>query len=390
MKYNSLRNRLKQLLTVFKWIMSLIAFRHSFTRLLVMPFLIIFSQLLFSIKNERLFKIVIPVLVAAFNSNLLLTFGNAQSVAKFSQSSSYRLIGSSSSYAQYLPWYPCLNGSLVFEFKTHEPNGLLFYTQSLPYKYIQLSLADGNLRMRMRISEKDNPRGVFLIYQKTKLNDEKWHEVRITRMNERTILTIDNDESLFHVHKEASLEGNDLHFGDLSNLPNNENGYLNNNNNLLVFGGLPNELQTFDLSLGTALFEHRYNGFIRNARVSNCSLDFVKLNVITSNNLRFITETDSCQSNPCLNKGVCLIMSDLVDNYKCDCSSTNYDGKNCEKCKLFKLNTFQSIISIRYIRFGTILNWNRLQEINLISIQILNRFEKNSFEAIRSFEFEKI
>jgi len=57
--------------------------------------------------------------------------------------SSYKLIGTSNNYAQYLPWYPCLDGSLTFEFKTHEPNGLLFYTQSLPYKYIQLSLVEG-------------------------------------------------------------------------------------------------------------------------------------------------------------------------------------------------------------------------------------------------------
>jgi len=335
MKYNSLRNRLNQLLTVFKWLMSLIAFYQNF-QLLVIPFLFAVNQLLFLINNERHCRNFIIILVA-FNSNLILSFGNAQSPATtFSQSSSYRLIGSSNSYAQYLPWYPCLNGSLVFEFKTHEPNGLLFYTQSLPYKYIQLSLADGNLRLRMRISEKDNPRGVFLIYQRTKLNDEKWHEVRVTRMNERTLLTIDNGESLFHVHKEANLEGNDLHFGDITNSIN-DNGYLNNNNNLLVFGGLPNELQTFDLSLGTALFEHRYNGFIRNARVSNCSSDFIKLNVIASNNLRFIAETDSCHSNPCLHKGVCLIMSDLFDNYKCDCSSTNYEGKNCEKSKFFHL-----------------------------------------------------
>lgn len=62
---------------------------------------------------------------------------------KGEQPSSYRLIGSGFSYAQYLPWYPCLDGSLVFEFKTHEPNGLLFYTQALPYKYIQINLVEG-------------------------------------------------------------------------------------------------------------------------------------------------------------------------------------------------------------------------------------------------------
>lgn len=257
----------------------------------------------------------------------ILIINNSEQQQQQLQSSSYRLIGSSTSYAQYAPWYPCLNGSLIFEFKTHEPNGLLVYTQSPPYKYIQISLVDGNLRLRMRIGEKDNPRGVFLVYQKNKLNDEKWHEIRVTRMNERTLITIDNDETLFHVHQNANLEGNDLYFGDFNNNIDLENGI-----NLLVFGGLPSEMQTFDLSLGTALFEHRYNGFIRNARISNCSAKFTRLEVVNSNNLRFITETiDYCSTKPCLNGGVCLSVTDSVDNYKCDCSFTNYEGKNCDK-----------------------------------------------------------
>jgi hypothetical protein len=50
----------------------------------------------------------------------------------------------------------------------------------------------------MRIGEKDKPRGVFLVYQKNKLNDEKWHEIRVTRMNERTLITMDNDETGYH------------------------------------------------------------------------------------------------------------------------------------------------------------------------------------------------
>jgi hypothetical protein len=124
---------------------------------------------------------------------------------------------------------------------------------------------------------------------------------------------------------------NVFYFGDFNN-------DLENGINLLVFGGLPSEMQTFDLSLGTALFEHRYNGFIRNARVSNCSAKFSRLEVVNSNNLRFITETiDYCLTKPCLNGGVCLTVTDSVDNYKCDCSFTNYEGKNCDKSK-FKIH----------------------------------------------------
>jgi hypothetical protein len=247
-----------------------------------------------------------------------------------SQPSSYRLVGSLTSYAQYMPWYPCLNGSLAFEFKTHEPNGLLLYAQSLPYKYIQLSLADGIVRMRFRIGEKDEPRGIFLVSHTNKLNDEKWHELQITRINERTILSIDGVEKLYHVHKEANLEGYDLYFGDLNQI--NQN-HLMENGNMLVIGGLPNNLHTYELSLGTALFDHRFNGYIRNVRALNCTSPHLqRLSVIASSNLRFLSDFDACTPNPCLNGGACYITGESTNTYRCDCVYTNYDGKNCEKC----------------------------------------------------------
>ncbi|CAF0848819.1 unnamed protein product [Brachionus calyciflorus] len=235
------------------------------------------------------------------------------------QAYTYRLIGTSNSFAQYLPWYPCLNGSIIFEFKTHEPNGLLLYAQSPPYKYIQISLVDGNLRARMRIGEKDNPRGIFLVYQSVRLNDEKWHEIRFQRQDEKTILMIDG-ESLFHVHKDSSL--NDLYFGDYQS---------GESHNLLFIGGIADSLQTYDLSLGTALFETRFNGFIRNVRALNCSLPFlIRLNPIIFGGLRFVAEQDSCSSNPCRNNGVCSIVTGSIINFKCDCTYTNYEGDLCE------------------------------------------------------------
>ena len=139
-------------------------------------------------------------LLVLLNLLLLLLLVACSEAASQIQASAYRLESASNSYAQYLPWYPCLNGTLIFEFKSAESNGLLLYTQSLPYKYIQLSLIDGNLRLRMRIGEKDNPRGIFLVYQTKKLNDDRWHEVQLSRMSERTVLTVDG-ESLYHVHK---------------------------------------------------------------------------------------------------------------------------------------------------------------------------------------------
>jgi hypothetical protein len=264
------------------------------------------------------------------------------------QVSAYRLNSAVNSYAQYLPWYPCLNGTLIFEFRTSEPNGLLLYAQSLPYKYIQMSLIDGNMRLRMRIGEKDNPRGIFLVYQTKKLNDDEWHEIQLTRMNERTMLGVDG-EFLYHVHKDASLEGTDLFFGEPYDLfYSNGNGNGNNGfTNSFFIGGLPLTIQTFDLSLGTALFEQRFNGMIRNVRALNCSSPFLsRLSVIASAGLRFETDKlDPCLSTPCLNNGACSLVDEDGEEpgarpFDCDCSYTNYEGDFCEKCKIIFLRSF--------------------------------------------------
>ena len=40
-----------------------------------------------------------------------------------------------------------------------------------------------------------------------------------------------------------------------------------------------------------------------------------------------LTEIDECLSSPCLHNGNC---SDKINGYICDCSSTYYEGVNCE------------------------------------------------------------
>lgn len=330
--------------------------------------------------RRLIFSYTFLILTVSINASSVVTSISAQ------QPSTYRLVSSSSSYAQYLPWHPCLNGTLIFEFRTAEPNGLLMYAQSLPYKYIQLSLVDGLLRLRMRIGEKDNPRGIFLVYQTKKLSDNKWHEVQLLRMNERTVLVVDG-ESLHHVHKEASLDGTDLYFGDSSayydmmlmlngnggggGASTGQGGATTSTSFASIFfiGGLPSTIQTFDLSLGTALFEPRFSGQFRNVRALNCSSPYLmRLQVIASSGLQYgPVDQDSCMSSPCLNNGVCSILDgdetggsfhqsthqlyysyqsgQQYDDYEqqarqgfeCDCTFTNYEGRLCEKRNLFYL-----------------------------------------------------
>lgn len=39
------------------------------------------------------------------------------------------------------------------------------------------------------------------------------------------------------------------------------------------------------------------------------------------------TELNECESAPCLNGGQCI---DFINEYRCNCTGTGFDGKNCE------------------------------------------------------------
>ena len=118
-----------------------------------------------------------------------------------------------------------------------------------------------------------------------------------------------------------------LFFGSHSHDPN-----LANTDNLLCLGGLPGHLQTYDLSLGTALFEQPYNGHVRNVRGRNCTAaHMARLHVAASQSLRFTGDSDACASSPCANFGVCLLADEPPAQYRCDCAFTGFAGKTCGK-----------------------------------------------------------
>ena len=229
--------------------------------------------------------------------------------------STYKLDGINS-YAKYLQWQPCLNDTFEFEFSTNEYNCIIFYSQFNAYTYIQIYLSNGYLKMKFRIHDTDDSDGIYLEHTYDKLNNDKWHLVTIRRLNEFTKLIIDNDKSYIYKHKNIVVL-NDNEFDSLSSL--------------FVFGGLPNYIQTYDLSSSTVLFEKRFTGYIRNPRIFNCSMNFMqRITLIESNGLSFSKNVDSCTTNPCLNNGLCII-TDF--GYKCDCTYGSFEGVHCEKCK---------------------------------------------------------
>ena len=62
--------------------------------------------------------------------------------------------GTADSYVQYPRWQACLNGSIGFEFKSDDPDGLLFYTDDGGrYDFFELRLEKGKMMLRFKLTE---------------------------------------------------------------------------------------------------------------------------------------------------------------------------------------------------------------------------------------------
>ncbi|CAH0550487.1 unnamed protein product [Brassicogethes aeneus] len=180
----------------------------------------------------------------------------------------FLLDGSTNSYSQFRKWGGGTNGSLEFEFKTDQPNGLLLYTDDGgTYDFFEIKLVEGALRNKRTLGI---PRNVFDMslslaaviknwddrihkLQNTtilgrSLNDGHWHKVHVQRHEERTILTVDG------VNQMRTSRGKEFNFGRFST------------NSDVFVGGMPTWYNTklTLLALPSVIFEPRYLGSVRN------------------------------------------------------------------------------------------------------------------------------
>lgn len=157
---------------------------------------------------------------------------------------SFVLEGSATSYAQFRKWNAGLNGTLEFEFKTEQGNGLLLYTDDGgTYDFFEVKLVESALRLRYNLGG-----GAQIVTVGHDLGDGHWHKVQITRCNENTTLTVDGVSAV------STSRGKEFEFGKLAG------------NSDVYVGGMPswyNSKLTL-LALPSVIFEPRFNGFIRN------------------------------------------------------------------------------------------------------------------------------
>ncbi|XP_043461803.1 neurexin-3b isoform X3 [Leptopilina heterotoma] len=248
------------------------------------------------------------------------------------QTLTFVLEGSATSYAQFRKWNAALNGTLEFEFKTEQGNGLLLYTDDGgTYDFFEVKLVESALRLRYNLGG-----GAQIVTVGRDLGDGHWHKVQITRNNENTTLNVDG------VAATSTSRGKEFEFGKI------------NGNSDVYIGGMPswyNSKLTL-LALPSVIFEPRFNGIIRNlvypdgnnyvprrqemkSRDAKCggfpcveSLSQRK-SARSLRNMVSANMTDACETrDPCQHGGICISTD---SGPICECRTGDYEGIYCEK-----------------------------------------------------------
>ncbi|XP_060517704.1 neurexin 1 isoform X3 [Cylas formicarius] len=223
------------------------------------------------------------------------------------------LDGSKNSYSQFRKWGGGTNGSLEFEFKTEQPNGLLLYSDDGgTYDFFEIKLVEGALRLRYNLGG-----GAQIITIGRDLNDGHWHKVQVQRQEERTMLTVDG------VSQMRTSRGKEFNFGRFAT------------NSDVFVGGMPlwyNSKLTL-LALPSVIFEPRFIGSVRNLIYSDTEGGVPRRQETRPKDQRVLrgNSSDACEiRDPCQHGGICISTD---SGPICECRNSDYEGEFCEKDK---------------------------------------------------------
>ncbi|XP_078029812.1 neurexin 3b isoform X3 [Epinephelus lanceolatus] len=226
------------------------------------------------------------------------------------------------SYLALPKWNTKRVGSISFDFRTSEPNGLILFTHGKPQDrrdakgqknnkvdFFAVELLDGGLYLLL-----DMGSGTIKVKAtQAKVNDGAWHHVDIQRDGRSGIISVNSRRTPFTASGEneiLDLEG-DLYLGGL---PDSRVGLV-----------LPTELWT-------AMLNYGYVGCVRDLFIDGRSKDIRQ--IAQSQNVTGIKSSCSkvtgkqCDSNPCKNNGVC---KEGWNRFICDCTGTGFWDSTCER-----------------------------------------------------------
>ncbi|XP_047459972.1 neurexin-1a isoform X14 [Mugil cephalus] len=220
-------------------------------------------------------------------------------------------------------WNAKKTGSISFDFRTTEPNGLLLFShgkpkqqpkdskspQTLKVDFFAIEMLDGHLYLLLDLgSGTTKTRAV-----NKKVNDGEWYHVDFQRDGRSGTISINTLRTAYTAPGESEILDLD------------DNLYL---------GGLPENKKglMFPTEVWTALLNYGYVGCIRDLFIDGQSKDVRRLAEIQK--AAGVKPSCSkeppkqCLSNPCQNNGIC---REGWNRYVCDCSGTGYLGRSCER-----------------------------------------------------------
>ncbi|XP_042307398.1 neurexin-1 isoform X29 [Sceloporus undulatus] len=219
-------------------------------------------------------------------------------------------------------WNAKKTGSISFDFRTTEPNGLILFSHGKPrhqkdakhpqmvkVDFFAIEMLDGHLYLLL-----DMGSGTIKIKAlQKKVNDGEWYHVDFQRDGRSGTISINTMRTPYTAPGESEILDldDDLYLGGL---PENKAGLI------------------FPTEVWTALLNYGYVGCIRDLFIDGQSKDIRQMAEIQSTSgvkPSCSRETAKpCLSNPCKNNGVC---RDGWNRYVCDCSGTGYLGRSCER-----------------------------------------------------------
>ncbi|XP_029449265.1 neurexin-1 isoform X1 [Rhinatrema bivittatum] len=219
-------------------------------------------------------------------------------------------------------WNAKKTGSISFDFRTTEPNGLILFSHGKPrhqkdakhpqmvkVDFFAIEMLDGHLYLLL-----DMGSGTIKIKAlQKKVNDGDWYHVDFQRDGRSGTISVNTLRTPYTAPGESEI----LDLDDelyLGGLPENKAGLI------------------FPTEVWTALLNYGYVGCIRDLFIDGQSKDIRQM--AESQSTAGVKPSCSretakpCLSNPCKNNGVC---RDGWNRYVCDCSGTGYLGRSCER-----------------------------------------------------------
>ncbi|XP_042184388.1 neurexin-2-like isoform X4 [Oncorhynchus tshawytscha] len=209
--------------------------------------------------------------------------------------------GAPGQWARYGRWEAGSVGELSFSLKTNISKALVLYLDDGGNcDFMELLIAGGRLQLRFAIHCAEPA----TLHMETRVNDDRWHMVLLTRNFRETLLMVDGETKVAEVkskRKEMAVVSD------------------------LFVGGIPPDVRLSALTSSTVKYEPPFLGLISNLKVGE-----MPPTLLNSQGIQSDLEYLCTKQNPCFNGGFCSIQYGEVH---CDCTHTRYKGKYCKEAE---------------------------------------------------------